>query len=58
MYWHLSGKAIKEVKELGCEIILVLALVDRLQGAAKFFKDEGIANYQAIFTIRDFGVDI
>jgi orotate phosphoribosyltransferase len=49
-----SGKAIKEVKEMGCEVVLVLALVDRLQGAAQFFKDEGIANYQAIFTIRDF----
>jgi orotate phosphoribosyltransferase len=53
-----SGKAIKEVKELGCEVVQVLALVDRLQGAAKFFADEGIANYQAIFTIRDFGVEI
>lgn len=52
-----SIKAIKEVRELGCEVVLVLALVDRLQGAAKSFQDEGIANYQAIFTIRDFGVD-
>jgi orotate phosphoribosyltransferase len=53
-----SGKAIKEVKEMECEVVLVLALVDRLQGAAKFFEDEGIANYQAIFTIRDFGVEV
>jgi orotate phosphoribosyltransferase len=51
-----SGKAIKEVKDMGCEVVLVLALVDRLQGAANFFKNEGIANYQAIFTLRDFGV--
>jgi orotate phosphoribosyltransferase len=53
-----SGKAIKEVKEMGCAVVRVLALVDRLQGAAKFFKDEGIADYQAIFTIRDFGVEV
>jgi orotate phosphoribosyltransferase len=52
-----SGKAIKEVKELGCEVVRVLALVDRLQGAAKFFEGEGITDYQAIFTIRDFGVE-
>jgi orotate phosphoribosyltransferase len=53
-----SSKAIKEVREMGCEVVLVLALVDRLQGAAEFFHDEGITNYQAIFTIRDFGVEV
>lgn len=53
-----SGKAIAEVKNLGCAIVRVIALVDRLQGAAKFFTDEGIADYQAIFTIRDFGVEV
>lgn len=53
-----SIKAIREVREMGCEVVLVLALVDRLQGAAKSFQDEGIANYQAIFTIRDFGVNV
>ncbi|MHB1424429.1 MAG: orotate phosphoribosyltransferase [Gemmataceae bacterium] len=51
-----ADKAIQEVKAIGCEVVLVLALVDRLQGAEKLFKDEGIAPYQAIFTIRDFGV--
>ncbi|HTU23641.1 MAG TPA: orotate phosphoribosyltransferase [Gemmataceae bacterium] len=53
-----SIKAIKEVREMGCEVVVVLALVDRLQGAAKSFQDEGIANYQAVFTIRDFGVEV
>lgn len=53
-----AGKAIKEVKEKGCEVVLVLALVDRLQGAAQLFQDQGIRNYQAIFTIRDFGVEV
>jgi orotate phosphoribosyltransferase len=52
-----SIKAIKEVKNLECEVVLVLSLVDRLQGAAARFRAEGIANYQSVFTIRDFGVD-
>jgi len=53
-----SAKAIKEVKEWGCEVILVISLVDRLQGAGALFKSEGISNYQSIFTIRDFGVEV
>lgn len=51
-----SIKAIRAVKELGCEVVLALALVDRLQGAAKNFQEEGIATFEAIFTIRDFGI--
>jgi orotate phosphoribosyltransferase len=53
-----SLKAIKEVKELGCEVVLVLALVDRLQGAADLFRGEGVVNFQSVFTIRDFGVGV
>lgn len=53
-----SGKAIQEVRAKGCEVVLVLALVDRLQGAAAYFKGQGIATYQAIFTLRDFGVEV
>jgi orotate phosphoribosyltransferase len=53
-----SIKAIRAVKEVGCEVVLVLALVDRLQGAAKNFQDEGIATFEAIFTIRDFGITV
>jgi orotate phosphoribosyltransferase len=51
-------KAAQAVKELGCEVVLVLALVDRLQGAADLFRAEGIADYQSVFTIRDLGVSI
>jgi orotate phosphoribosyltransferase len=51
-----SLKAIREVKELGCEVVRVLCLVDRLQGAADSFRAEGIADFQPVFTIRDFGV--
>jgi orotate phosphoribosyltransferase len=49
-------KAAQEVKGMGCEVALVLALVDRLQGAEACVLNEGFLNYRAVFTIRDFGV--
>jgi orotate phosphoribosyltransferase len=49
-------KAVEAAREFGCEVVLVLALVDRLQGAEELFQRNGIVNYQAVFTIRDFGV--
>ena len=49
-------KAIEAVQALGCEVVLVLALVDRLEGAESLFRHRGIENYRAVFTIRDFGV--
>jgi orotate phosphoribosyltransferase len=52
-------KAVKAVQdELNCQVVMVLALVDRLQGAAELFKNHGVENYQTVFTIRDFGVDV
>jgi orotate phosphoribosyltransferase len=47
-------KAIEEVRQFGCEVVLVICLVDRLQGAEEAFRAAGAA-YQAVFTIRDFG---
>jgi orotate phosphoribosyltransferase len=52
-----SLKAIEAVRELGCEVVLVLALVDRLQGAAKAFREAGVV-FRSVFTIRDFGIDV
>lgn len=49
-------KAIKAVRALDCEVVLVVALVDRLAGAAEAFREHGITNYRAVFTIRDLGV--
>jgi orotate phosphoribosyltransferase len=49
-------KAAREVRNLGCEVVLVLALVDRLQGARECFQTEGIP-YRSVFTIRDFGIE-
>lgn len=53
-----ATKAVRAVRVLGCEVVAVLALVDRLQGAEELFRGMGIASYQPIFTIRDFGVDV
>lgn len=48
-------KVVEAVRDAGCEVVLVLALVDRLQGARELFRQNGIENYRAVFTIRDFG---
>ena len=42
----------------GCTVTRVLAVVDRLQAAEQLFRDEGILDFQSIFTIRDFGVTV
>ncbi len=51
-------RALREVREWKCEVPIVLALVDRLQGARELFRSEGVTNYQSVFTIRDFGVNV
>ena len=50
-------KAVEAVREHGCEVVAVIALVDRLQGAQDLFDRNGITSYSSIFTIRDFGVE-
>src|SRR5262245_31690611 len=37
-------KAIEEVKRLGCEVVLILSLVDRLCGAEKLFREHGVTS--------------
>jgi len=51
-----SLKAVEAVQGLGCEVVLLVALVDRLAGAAELFRARGIVNYRSVFTIRDLGV--
>jgi orotate phosphoribosyltransferase len=54
-----TAKAIEAVREeKGCQVVAVVTLVDRLQGAAELFRGLGITNYRPVFTIRDFGVDV
>jgi orotate phosphoribosyltransferase len=50
-------KAIEEVRNCGCEVVAALCLVDRLEGAREAFRELGVPNFQALFTIRDFGVE-
>jgi orotate phosphoribosyltransferase len=52
-----AAKAIEAVRSMDCQVVAVLALVDRLQGADELLASMGIENYQPIFTIRDFGVE-
>jgi len=51
-------KAIDAVREIDCEVVAVIALVDRLAGAADLIRERGIVNYQPVFTVRDLGVDV
>jgi len=51
-------KAVDAVRKQDCEVVLVLALVDRLQGAEQLFREHGVKNYRSVFTIRDFGVNV
>jgi orotate phosphoribosyltransferase len=53
-----SLKAIEAVREIGCQVVMVLSLVDRLCGARELFHANGIEQYQSIFTIEDFGVTV
>lgn len=51
-------RAAEAVREKGGEVVAVIALVDRLHGARELFAEHGIANFQAVFTIADFGVHV
>lgn len=51
-------KAVESVRKAECEVVLVLALVDRLQGAEQLFREHGVKNFRSVFTIRDFGVNV
>jgi orotate phosphoribosyltransferase len=53
-----SVKAVEAVRALGCEVVQVIALVDRLQGAEQLLHSQGVRDYRPVFTIRDFGVEV
>jgi orotate phosphoribosyltransferase len=46
-------KAVNAVRALGCKVVKVITIVDRLEGAAERFKDEGL-EFIALFTTKDF----
>jgi orotate phosphoribosyltransferase len=51
-----AARAVEGVRRAGGEVVAIIALVDRLQGAAERFRELGIDRYESVFTIRDFGV--
>jgi orotate phosphoribosyltransferase len=51
-------KAANAVRQAGCEVVQVIALVDRLAGARELFRQNGIADYRPVFTVRDLGVNV
>jgi orotate phosphoribosyltransferase len=53
-----SLKAVQAVREAGANVVRVLALVDRLAGAEALMRANGVTDFQAIFTVRDFGVEV
>lgn len=50
-------KAVEAVRSIGCEVVLVTAIVDRLQGTRELLQQNGIDCYHPLFTIRDLGVE-
>jgi orotate phosphoribosyltransferase len=51
-----SLKAVEAAEALGCKVALVVAVLDRLEGAADAFAARGLP-FKALVTIRDLGVE-
>ena len=49
-----AARAIAEVEKLGAQVVVVICIVDRLEGARQRFAPR--YNFQPIFTIRDLGI--
>jgi orotate phosphoribosyltransferase len=52
-----SLKAIEAVRASGCDVVRVVALLDRLCGAKDRLQENGIGDYRSVFTIRDLGAE-
>jgi orotate phosphoribosyltransferase len=46
-------EAVRAIKEAGGEIVLVLSIVDREEGAKEFYEKEGLP-FEALFTAKEF----
>jgi orotate phosphoribosyltransferase len=51
-----SLQAAQAVLAIGCKVVLVIAVLDRLEGAAAAFAARGLP-FRALVTIRDLGVE-
>lgn len=49
-------QAVSAVEALGCRVVCVLTLLDRLEGAGQAFADRGLP-FRSLVTIRDLGVE-
>ena len=49
-------QAVDAAEALGCRVVRVIALLDRLEGAAEAFAARGL-DFRALVTIRDLGVE-
>src|SRR5215472_7939056 len=46
-------QAVNQARQLGCDILKIISVVDRLEGAVENFRAAGL-NFEALFTWRDF----
>ena len=51
-----SLQAIGHARQFGLDVVSVVSVVDRLEGGAAVFAEQGIP-FQSLFTIRDFGLE-
>ena len=51
-----SMLSVEAARQAGAEIVMVLAVIDREEGAAKFYAEQGI-RFEAIFPARDFFIE-
>jgi orotate phosphoribosyltransferase len=51
-----SLQAVQAVLAMGCKVVVVIAVLDRLEGAAAAFAARGLP-FRALVTIRDLGVE-
>ncbi|WP_165068641.1 orotate phosphoribosyltransferase [Paludisphaera rhizosphaerae] len=51
-----SLQAVDAVEAMGCKVAVVIAVLDRLEGAAENFAARGLA-FKSLLTIRDLGVE-
>jgi orotate phosphoribosyltransferase len=51
-----SLQAVQAVEAMGCQVAVVIAVLDRLEGAAEAFAARGLP-FRALLTIRDLGLE-
>jgi orotate phosphoribosyltransferase len=51
-----SLQAVEAVEAMGCKVAVVIAVLDRLEGAAAAFAARGLP-FEALLTIRDLGIE-